>query len=107
MKKTLTLMILSLAFTSVYGQDCLEQWKSAFEKRGAYTVSDDMHRKVYIAFIEDGEANCVQGKCRVENGNVVSIFLQYADGTYELMDKKFSSASKQAPRIVLNAILPS
>ena len=99
MKRTLTLLIFALSFTGTFAQDCLEEWKSAFAKRGAYSVSDDMHRKVYIAFVENGEATCVLGKARVENGKVVSIFLQFEDGTYELMDVKFYNKAKLQPGI--------
>lgn len=100
MKQTLTLLVFAFAFSfSSNAQDCLEQWKAAFEKRGAYSVSDDMHRKVYVAFVEDGEAKCVLGKARVENGKVVSIFLQFEDGTFELMDVKFYNKQKLQPGI--------
>jgi hypothetical protein len=99
MKRTLTLLIFTLTLQGAVGQDCLEQWKKAFEERGAYSVADDIHRKVYIAFIEEGVANCVLGKARVENGKVVSIFLQYEDGTYELMDVKFTNKAKLQPGI--------
>lgn len=84
MKRLITLFALTFLFSGVYAQNCLEEWKDAFKKRGAYAVTDDMHRNVYIAFVEDGEAYCVAGKARVENGNIVSVFVQYEDGTYEL-----------------------
>ncbi len=103
MKVTLTLILMTLGLSSVLGQDCLEQWKKAFEERGAYTVADDIHRKVYIAFIEDGVANCVLGKARVEGGKIVSIFLQYEDATYELMDLKFTNKLKLPP-VITNGI---
>ncbi|MBD3637854.1 MAG: hypothetical protein HUJ25_10905 [Crocinitomicaceae bacterium] len=95
MKKTLLLLFFSCLVTGAFSQGCLEAWKKAFEKRGAYTVSDDMHRKVYIHF-EDGEDSyCVAGKARVENGKIVSVFLQYEDGTYELMDMKITNLNGQ------------
>ena len=39
-------------------------------------------------------------KARVENGKVVSIFLQFEDGTYELMDMKITNKSGDPAGIV-------
>jgi len=100
MKKTLLLFIFSILFTATYAQSgCFAEWKTVFEKRGAYTVSDDMHRKVIISFIEEGESFCVYGKVRVENGKIVSVFVQYENGEYQLMDGKLVNSKKQAPGI--------
>lgn len=99
MKKTLLFLLFSVAFSGVYAQGCLEAWKAAFQKRGAYTVSDEMHRKVYIHFEDGPDSYCVAGKARVENGKVVSVFLQYEDGNYELMDQKLTTPSGGAPSI--------
>jgi len=100
MKKTLLLFIFSILFTATYAQTgCFSEWKSVFEKRGAYTVSDDMHRKVIISFIEGGESFCVYGKVRVENGKIVSVFVQYENGEYQLMDGKLVNSKKQAPGV--------
>jgi hypothetical protein len=95
MKKTLLLLFFSALMSSAFSQGCLNDWKNAFEKRGAYTVSDDMHRKVYIHFSDGLDSYCISGKARVENGKVVSIFLQYEDGTYELMDMKIANGKGQ------------
>jgi hypothetical protein len=103
MKKTLLLLLLSFMVTGAYSQGCLDAWKEAFKKRGAYSVSDDMHRKVYIHFIDGADSYCVSGKARVENGNVVSVFLQYEDGTYELMDMKISDVRGE-PASITNGI---
>ncbi|MEX1000628.1 MAG: hypothetical protein WDZ35_00785 [Crocinitomicaceae bacterium] len=100
MKKTVLLVFFSFLFTGAFSQGCLSAWKEAFKKRGAYSVTDDMHRKVYIHF-EDGEDSyCVAGKVRVEGGKVVSVFLQYEDGTYELMDMKITNKSGQSAGII-------
>ena len=100
MKRTTLLLFFTLLFSGVYAQTgCLAEWRSAFEKRGSYSVSDDMHRKVYISFIEDGDSYCVAGKARVENGKVVSVFLQYEDGTFELMDMKLLNSAGKLPGI--------
>ncbi|MCG8577775.1 MAG: hypothetical protein MI810_23050 [Flavobacteriales bacterium] len=101
MKRTFTLLAFTFMFSAVYSQasGCLDEWRTAFEKRGAYSVADDMHRKVYISFVEEGESFCVAGKARVENGRIVSIFLQYEDGTYELMDMEFHNKDGRPPSI--------
>lgn len=100
MKKSLLAIFTLLLTLGSFAQDnCFERLQKAFDARGAYTVADDMHRNVYISFFEDGDVYCVKGKARVENGTVVSIFLQFDDNTYELMDKKFYNVKKQQPTI--------
>jgi len=80
---------------------CYTEWKTAFTERGAYAVTDEVHRNVYISFIEEGESFCVAGKVRVEYGKIVSIWLMYEDGTYDLMEAdSFSSKTKLPPTIV-------
>lgn len=103
MKRTFLLLLLCFVFSGVYSQGCLSDWQSAFKKRGAYSVSDDMHRKVYIHFEDGVDSYCVAGKARVENGVVVSIFLQFEDGTYELMDMKILKKDGK-PGTVINGI---
>ena len=100
MKRAFLLLFFSVLVTGAYSQGCLEAWKAAFKKRGAYTVSDDMHRKVYIHFDEGEDSFCVAGKVRVENGKIVSVFLQFEDGTYELMDMKIKNPQGELPGIV-------
>ena len=101
-KSLLTLMLLTLT-VSVLAQkkdlNCFEKMESAFKERGAYTVADEMHRKVIVSFFEGDDVMCVNGKVRVENGKISSIFLQYSDATYEIMDVKFYNQNKQAPSI--------
>lgn len=100
MKSTILFLFFTLSMSSVFAQTgCLEEWRAVFADRGAYSVSDDMHRKVYISFVENGESWCVLGKARVENGKIVSVFLQYEDGTYELMDMKLVNAAGKAPGV--------
>ena len=85
---------------SSYAQEgCFNEWKEVFTKRGAYTVMDDMHRKVIISFIENGESFCVYGKVRVENGKIVSVFTQFENGDYELMEGKHVNNKKTSPSI--------
>ena len=100
MKKTFLLLFFSVLISSAFSQSgCYSEWKEVFTKRGAYTVSDDMHRKVILSFIEEGESFCVYGKVRVENGKIVSVFVQYENGEYELMDGKLANVKKTPPSI--------
>lgn len=100
MKKAFLLLFFSVVFSSIFAQEgCYSEWKAVFDKRGAYTVSDDMHRNVIVSFIEDGESYCVYGKARVENGKIVSVFVQYENEEYELMEGKLVNKNKQAPGI--------
>lgn len=102
MKKILLLglTILMTFGASAQSQDCFKKLEDAFTKRGSYTVADDMHKNVIISFFEGEGTSCVTGKVRVENGVIVSVFLQYRDDTYELfMDKDIYTAKKQAPLI--------
>lgn len=104
MKKGLLLLTSVLFTLSLSAQsDCFKKLEDAFIKRGAYTVADDMHRNVIISYFEKDGTSCVSGKARVENGQIVSIFLQYDDNTYELLDKKFYN-DKKAPPTILNGI---
>lgn len=86
--------------SAAFSQDCFIRLQKAFDDRGAYSVSDDMHRHVYISFFEDGSSRCVLGKVRVERGKIVSVFLQFDDDTYELMDAKFYNSKKVQPEII-------
>ncbi|MDD2982517.1 MAG: hypothetical protein PHQ74_03935 [Crocinitomicaceae bacterium] len=82
-------------------QDCFQKLEDAFAKRGSYTVADDMHKNVIVSFFEGDVTSCLTGKVRVENGVIVSVFLQYRDDTFELfMDKDIYTAKKQAPLII-------
>lgn len=103
MKKIFLLLVLTCAMSGAYSQGCLEAWRDAFQKRGAYSVADDMHRKVYIHFHDGEDSYCVAGKARVENGKIVSVFLQFEDGTYELMDMKITNL-KGEPAGINNGI---
>jgi hypothetical protein len=105
MKKTMKnilLFILSIAITGFVSaqDDCFKKLEEAFAKRGSYTVADDMHRNVIISFFTPDGTECLSGKARVENGSIVSVFMQYEDGTYYLLEKKFFNAKKTSPVIV-------
>lgn len=101
MKKTFLLLLFSAFLSQSFAQTgCYSEWKSVFEKRGAYTVTDDMYRNVIISFIEGEESFCIYGKVRVENGKIVSIFVQYEDGEFALMDQKFTNKVNRPPGIV-------
>ncbi len=100
MKKSLLLICAIFIGFASYSQDCFLRLQKAFNDRGANSVADDMHRNVILSFFEDGSAYCISGKARVENGLIVSVFMQYDDNTYELMEKKFYNSKKQPPQIV-------
>jgi hypothetical protein len=94
------LTILMTFATTAQSQDCYQKLEDAFAKRGSYTIADDMHKNVIVSFFEADGTSCVTGKVRVENGAIVSVFLQYRDDTYELfMDKDIYTAKKQPPLI--------
>ena len=101
MKKTL-LVLSSLFLTLMLSAqgDCYKRLEYAFVKRGSYGVGDDMHRNVIISFFDkNGSSTCASGKARVENGQIVSILVQYDDLVYEPYEKKFYNEKKQAPSI--------
>ena len=103
MKKSLLVLIIAVVSSVSFSQtsDCFLRLQKAFNVRGANPVSNDMHRNVIISYFQtDGSAFCIAGKARVENGKIVSIFLQYDDNTYELMEKDFYNSKKQKPQIV-------
>lgn len=101
MKKTLlSILGVFLFFTSIAQENnCFSKLESAFAKRGSYSVADDMHRNVILSFFEGENSYCLNGKVRVENGMITSIFIQYQDGDYELYDKKFYNLQKNPPKI--------
>jgi len=102
-KGLLFLSSIILTFSLTAQSDCFKRLEDAFIKRGAYTVADEMHRNVIVSYFEKDGTSCVAGKARVENGQIVSIFIQYNDNTYELLDKKFYN-DKKAPPIIINGI---
>jgi hypothetical protein len=101
MKKGLFIFLSFISFASLAQEnECFVRLQKAFDDRGSFTVADDMHRNVIVSFFEDGGSYCLNGKARVENGTIVSVFLQFNDETYELMEKKFYNTNKQPPTIV-------
>lgn len=102
MKKILIITFAALITYSVNAQDpqdCFTRLQNAFDKRGANPAQDGIHRNVFISFFEDGTSRCISGKVRVENNKIVSIFLEYDDNTFELLDAKFYNSEKQPPTI--------
>ena len=101
MKKSLLLILTVFLSVAVNAQDCFTRLQKAFDARGSYAVADDIHRNVILSFFEeDGSSYCISGKARVENGVIQSVFKQFEDDTYELMEKKFYNAEKKPPVIV-------
>ena len=104
MKKILLLCFLFVSSNFIAQEDCFVKLQRAFDDRGSYSVSDDMHRNVIISYFKEGGGSyCISGKSRVENGLIVSIFLQYDDNTYEMMKNNFFN-SKKNPPIIMNGI---
>lgn len=102
MKRSLLLAISFFTITGLFAQEenCFTRLEKAFAKRGSYTIADDMHRNVILSFFEsDGSCECLYGKVRVENGMITNIFIQFNEGDFELMDKKFYNAQKTPPKI--------
>lgn len=101
MKNGLLVLFFGLTLTTgAFAQDCFTKLQKAFDERGASSIADDMHRNVILSFFEDGGSYCISGKARVENGLITSVFMQYEDDTYELMNAKFYNSKKEPPTIV-------
>lgn len=101
MKKGLLFLFSAfLSFSSISQEDCFVRLQKAFDERGANPVSNDIHRHVIIVFFENGESVCYDGKARVVNGTIESIFLQYGENDFRLMEDKFFNEKKQPPVIV-------
>ena len=82
-KKILLLCFIFVSSNFIAQEDCFVKLQRAFDDRGSYSVSDDMHRNVIISYFKEGGGSyCISGKSRVENGLIVSIFLQYDENTY-------------------------
>lgn len=101
MKKTILVILSVFTVFGLFSQNggCFTKLEKAFTSRGSYTVADDMHRNVILSFFEGEESFCLNGKVRVENGNITSIFIQFREGDYELYDKKFYNAQKNPPKV--------
>jgi hypothetical protein len=95
----LLFLFITMSVFTARAQNCFTQLEEAFNKRGSYTISDDMHRNVILSFFNTRDTSCVTGKVRVENGTITSIFLEYQDNTFELMERKYFNAKKQFPTI--------
>jgi hypothetical protein len=89
----------SLSISAQETADCLRKLEYLFNSRGSYTVEDAIHKNVIIVKTTPTGNDCYDGKARVENGAVVSIFIMLEDSTYTMIDKKFTSEKKTAPII--------
>ena len=92
----LTVLPLGSELFSQSELNCYERLEKAFEERGSYQVSDDIHRNVFVVFLEDGDANCIKGKARVVNGVLQSVFVYYDDNTSELYVEKPLTQNKES-----------
>lgn len=100
MKKALILITL-LTSSLAYSQEknCFQTLEEAFQKRGSYTIGDDVHNNVIISFIKADRVECYEGKVRVENGVITTLWIKFEDNTLEFYDKKIYNARKMAPTI--------
>ncbi len=80
--------------------DCLKKLEHSFAKRGSYTVEDAIHKNVIVVQLTPTGNSCFNGKARVENGTIVSIFIELEDSTFSLLDKKYTNEKKSAPSII-------
>ncbi len=83
--------------------ECFAKMEKAFSERGAYEVSDAMHKNVAICFFSKDRIGCYHGKVRVEGGKITSVFLQFSDDTYLLLEEQFYNSSKKPP-VIKNGI---
>jgi hypothetical protein len=100
-----TLFIITSVFifnTNAIAQeaDCLKKLEHSFATRGSYTVEDAVHKNVIITQLTPTGNSCFNGKARVENGTIVSIFIELEDSTFSLLDKKYTNEKKSAPSII-------
>jgi hypothetical protein len=79
--------------------DCLKKLEHSFASRGSYTVEDAIHKNVIVVQLSTTGNTCFNGKARVENGTINTIFLELEDSTYTILDKKFTNEKKSAPSI--------
>lgn len=80
--------------------DCLKKLEHSFATRGSYTVEDAIHKNVIVIQLTPTGNSCFNGKARVENGTIVSIFIELEDSTFSLLDKKYTNEKKSAPSII-------
>jgi hypothetical protein len=102
---SLLLTISILISTSFFSQeaDCLKKLEHSFNARGSYTVEDAIHKNVIIVQLSPTGNSCFNGKTRVENGTITSIFIELEDSTYSLLDKKYTNEKNSAP-VIMNGI---
>jgi hypothetical protein len=100
-----TLFIINSVFlfnTNAFTQeaDCLKKLEHSFATRGSFTVEDAVHKNVIVIQLTPTGNSCFNGKTRVENGTIVSIFIELEDSTFSLLDKKYTNEKKSAPSIM-------
>ncbi len=105
MKKQIILLSLLFISATTFSQvDCFKKLEEAFAKRGSLSIADAVHENVIISFFETGkETRCISGKARVENGTIISVFLQREDNGYDLFDETPRNA-KKTPPVITNGI---
>ena len=105
MKKHFIFLSLLFISLSTFSQvDCFKKLEEAFSTRGSLSIADAVHENVIISFFETGkETRCISGKARVENGTIISVFLQREDNGYDLYDEIPRNLKKTAP-VITNGI---
>jgi hypothetical protein len=58
-----------------------------------------VHPNIIISFFEKDGTICSSGQARVENGQIVAIFLNYNDNSTEMYKKNFYNKNKSRPTI--------
>lgn len=95
------LLVCSFYYGSLSAQsnDCFKKLEHSFATRGSYFVEDAIHKNVIISMFKPSGTICYDGKVRVENGTIQTIFIELEDSTYEIYDKKFYNELKLPPVI--------
>lgn len=78
-----TIFSIALSAQEADEKNCYQKYADKFEERGANEIEDGWHEGVIITIRTGNDAQCLMGKVKVEGGNVVAMYIAYADGTYE------------------------
>ena len=100
MKKSLLVIAVSFLTTMSFGQ-CFERLEKAFNERGSQAIVDNTYDEIIISYLSlDGSSYCVEGKVRVKNGTIETIWTTYENGEQVYLEDRFSNLKKQPPSIV-------
>ncbi len=68
---------------------CFLQYSRVFESRGANIVENGTYDNVIISVRQGSRNDCYKGKVIVEKNAVITMYLKFTDGQYELFDPVF------------------